>query len=157
MKKQPYKLERIVRFFPAFDKRNPDPSKNCGIGAVRCIMVLKGNDRAVHFVFSTGMYLPETMQEYAKDGRLTPTKSSFSERYYIMNSPMGYDVGYHDIKRHFKGQHVSKDNCDWIGRPCYGDGSALQSDRFMDMLLRQGDEAIWTALEEEYKQLRKRS
>jgi len=41
------KLERIVDFSPAFDKRHKDPKKNYGIGAVLIRFVLKGEMREV--------------------------------------------------------------------------------------------------------------
>jgi hypothetical protein len=144
------KLERIVSFMPAFDKRNPDPSKNYGIGAVRCIMALKGSKGAITFTFSTGIYLDSTMQEYAKDGRLTP-EISYGNRYFILNSPMGYDVGYHSGRKHFNGQGISQRKCEWRnGKPCYCDGSALRADEWMKILIENGSDEIWRMMEEDY-------
>jgi hypothetical protein len=40
-------LKKEIVFNPAFDRRNPDPTKNFGIGSVLCSMILSGNEGAV--------------------------------------------------------------------------------------------------------------
>ena len=142
-------LEKIVTFTPAFDKRNSDPKKNYGIGSVRCNMVLKGKKGAVHFVFSTGIYLPETIREYKQDGRDLFHFSDGRPSYY-----MGFDVGYHSPTKRFKEQGISQKECEWLdGKPCYCDGSGLRAEKFMDILIRKGSDAIWKELEKDYKEL----
>lgn len=143
-------LERITVITPAYDKRDPDPNKNYGIGASKIVMVLKGDRGAVHFVFSTGMYLEKTMQELAAKGELTPSQMENGE-YFILNTPNGYDVGYHAPTPQFEGQTISRENCEYIGAPCYCDGSSLLSDEWMEILLSEGSEKIWQMLEDEYK------
>lgn len=167
-------LERITRFRPAYDKRNSlDPSKNYVIHCVQCFMVLKGPAGAVHFVFATGMYLPETMQEYAASGRLNPERMD-GGTYFILNKPMGYGVGYHSPVPLFEGQELiwptklrktgdapydvvfdkigtEPPLCEWLGIPCYCDGSALRAEKWMDIFIRQGSDKIWEMLEHEYK------
>lgn len=147
------KLERITKFSPAFDKRHKDPSKNYGIGAMRCFMVLKGKENAVHFIFSTGIYLPETVEEYYRDGRdlfhYTFTGNEGKQSYY-----MGHDVGYHSLVplHDYQLEYGSRANCDWLdGQSCYGDGSALRADEWMDVFVREGSDKIWEMLEVEYK------
>ena len=66
------KFEKITTFLPAYDKRSDNPSKNYGIGAVRCHMTLKGEKGATCFIFCTGMYLPKTVEEYIKDNDVRP-------------------------------------------------------------------------------------
>ena len=134
------KLEKIVVFTPAYDKRHSDPSKNYGIGSVRCLMVLKGKKGAVHFSFGTGMYFPETHREW-----LVKFPDHDPVRY------MGHDVGYHSPTRRYKDQLKSQEKCDWINKPCYCDGSALRADEWMNILVRKGSKKIWEMLEEDYK------
>jgi hypothetical protein len=137
------KLEKIVIFKPAFDKRNPVPKENFGICSVRCFMVLKGKNKAVHFVFSTGMYLEKTHKEWL---------NRFPVRDHA--DYMGFDVGYHDIKPHFEEQEISQKHCEWLdGKPCYCDWSALRADDYMKVLVEKGSEAIWKLLEKDYKAL----
>lgn len=145
-------MERITKFVPAYDKRDPDPKKNYGIGCMRCFMVLKGSKGAVHFIFGTGIFLPETVQDYYKDGRdlfhYNFKGSEGRQAYY-----MGYDVGYHSHVSQFEGQ-TPRENCDWLdNKPCYGDGSALRAEEWMDIFVRKGSDEIWKMLEEDYKEL----
>lgn len=59
-------FERIVDIRPAFDKRDPDPAKDYGIGACRIAFVLKGPKGAVQFVIGTDWYLPHTQRQNRK-------------------------------------------------------------------------------------------
>ena len=145
-------MEKIIKFIPAFDKRHSDPSKNYGIGAMNCFMILKDKDKAVHFLFSTGIYLPETVGEYIANGKAKYEKMAHG--YYYFNKPMAFDVGYHDTKPHYKEQKISQDKCTWTGKPCYSDGSALRSDKFLDILVRKGSDEVWKMLERELEDLK---
>lgn len=42
-------------------------------------------------------------------------------------------------------------NCEYLGVPCYCDGSALLADEWKDIFLEKGDDVIWAMLEENYK------
>lgn len=146
-------LERITMFRPAFDKRSDTPSKNYGIGDVRCYMVLKGTKGAVHFTFGTGMFLESTMDEYARAGRLNPVVEN--NYVFILNRPMGYDVGYHSLTplSEYEKENGGRPDCDWLdGKPCYGDGSALRAEEWMKIFLEKGSDEIWKMLEVEYEQ-----
>ncbi len=153
MKKE--KLEKEVLFLPAFDKRNDNPKKNFGIGAVRCFMVLKGKKGAVCFQFSTGILLPKTILEYIKKGlakyEIFP---SGGDHYHFLNSPMGFDVGYHARKPQYKGQKVGQRTCMFLNdKRCYYDGSGMRAEAYMNVLTEKGSDAIWKMLEGEYKLL----
>ena len=41
-------------------------------------------------------------------------------------------------------------DCEWLGVPCYCDGSAIRADDWMKIFLREGSEKIWEMLETEY-------
>lgn len=180
MAKVKEKLERIFEFFPAYDKRNPNPEKDFGIGHVRGMMVLKGKKGAVHFSFSTGILLESTMREYIKTGRAKYEMLSTDNEFYL-NKPMGYDVGYHSRKPLHKGQEINWPTkmvkpkgfdpkniesfskvkfrkigkkppvCKYLGAPCYCDGSALRAESFMTAFIEKGSEEVWKMLEEEYR------
>lgn len=141
--------ERITKFNPAWDKRSTDPKKDYGIHGVQCYMVLKGEEGAVHFIFSTGMLLTSTMEEYIREGRAK--YETFEWGVHYLNKPMGYDVGYHSYKPCYEGQDVSKGECEWLGKkPCYCDGSALRGGDWFEIFLKEGSDKIWEMLEEEY-------
>lgn len=149
---QHQELERITKFKPAFDRRDSNPSKNYGIGCVQCFMVLKGNEGAVHFTFSTGMLLPETVDEYIRSGKARYEVGNFGV--YYLNKPTGYDVGYHSPVPlyEYQKEYGGRENCDWLGGPCFSDGSALRADEWLDIFLREGSDKIWEMLELEYKE-----
>ena len=76
-------LKRIVKFAPAYDKRNPDPSKNYGVHGVELRMVLKGKEGAVQFLLFTNWMLPRVqldtdlriLSKASKGVRLVPSVS----------------------------------------------------------------------------------
>jgi len=145
------KLERITFFSPAYDKRSSDPKKDYGIGPVKCFMLVKGSKGVTHFIFSTGMLLDSTMEEYIATGRATYEKHEWG--HYYLNKPMAYDVGYHSLEPlyDYHKENGPRPNCEWLdGRPCYGDGSALRADEWFKILLAEGSDKIWEMLEEEY-------
>ncbi len=130
-------LQKIIRISPTFDRRNPDPSKNYGIGSVRMLFVLKGDKGAITFSCSTGMYLPQQVSEHGREP-------------WNQWQPMGYGVWYcSPIPQ--EGQ-TPREDCEWLdGKPCYGDGSCMASDDVMDALLRDGEDGVWRELERFYK------
>lgn len=136
-------MEKIIKLLPAFDKRHKDPNKNYGVGGVKVMMILKGEEGAVHFIFNTGMMLPSVYKWWNERGL---------GRYDGDHLPyMGYDVGYHSHAPLYEEQGISQDNCEWIGGPCYSDGSALAAEEYMNVLIEKGSDAIWEMLEERYK------
>jgi hypothetical protein len=143
-------LQRVTFFRPAFHKVAEDPAKNYGVGSMEVFMVLKGEKGAVHFIFMTGMYLPETYKWWADTG-LRSVAGRLSHSGYPSGT-MGVDVGYHAYTPHYEGQTISRDKCEWIDGPCYGDGSALRADEWFDIIMRKGSDEIWKMLEEDYKE-----
>lgn len=117
-------MEKITIFTPAYQK------KGYGVGALTCHMVLKGPLGATQFVFSTGIYLPGVE----------------------LSSPMGYDVGYHSPRPMYEGQTPHED-CPYLGKTCYYDGSGLKANEYLTILIREGSEVIWTKLQDYYDQL----
>jgi hypothetical protein len=170
------KLERIVEFEPAFDKRNVDPEKNFGIHGVEMRWVLKGERGAVQFLVYTNWQLPHVTQEsinrlgFARD---------FGMEMRCFWLPMAADLGYHSKFPLYEGQepmgavdrkfHTDdlKEGLDRFqisatatgtftpcpyldGAPCYYDGSGLNAERVLKMLIEKGGEAVWREMEECY-------
>ena len=52
----PEKLERLIGFRPAYDKRDPDPSKSYGVGSVTIRFAVRGKHGGVSFGILTGWY-----------------------------------------------------------------------------------------------------
>lgn len=147
------KYEKIVKFTPAFDKRTNDPHTNYGIGSVNCFMVLKGKNKAAHFIFSTGIFKTKTMQDYTDDGLAKYENSPYGVHY--LNKPYGMDVGYHSIKKNYKGQAPRDEKCQWLdNKNCYCDGSALLADEYLQVFINEGSDKIWEMLEEYIKSVK---
>ncbi len=155
MPKKEEKIDNLIRitvFDPAFDKRNKEPEKNYGIGSVISRMILKGKKGAVQFVFSTGILFPETIEEYIKTGLAKYELTSCG--YYFLNKPSAYDIGYHSKKKQYKEQTISKEKCEFCDdKPCYYDGSGLGADKYLDILIRKGSDAVWEELEKYYREI----
>lgn len=135
-------LRREVKFFPAFDKRNPSPSKNYGIHGVDLRMYVIGERGAVQFVLYTQWMLPHVRAELdAKPGR---------DRW--LYHPMPADLGYHSPIPTYEGQeYYGRDDCHLLsGHRCYYDGSGLNAERIFDVLLREGSDGVWRELETYY-------
>lgn len=138
------KFERIVRFEPAFDRRHSEPSKNYGIHGVSIRFVLKGDAGAVQFLLYTGWQLPHVEKE--------------SEARYATQNPIPWfilrptpaDIGYHSPHPMYDGQEPMNKECEYIGGVCYYDGSGLAAERYFDVLVAGGDDALWIEMENYY-------
>jgi hypothetical protein len=139
-------LERIVIFLPPYDKRDPDPTKNLGIGTMWCHMILKGPDGAVQFVWSTGIYNDSAKEHLLK---FCDTPRDVMEHI----KPEGYDRGFHSPKPLYEGQS-RMDNCPYtdVGY-CYYDGSGLAAEPLMELLMAEGSEPVWKELERYYEEV----
>lgn len=140
------KYEKIVKFSPAYDKRNSDPKKNYGIHGVELRFILKGKKGATHFVLYTNWQLPHVTEEFLKEGTrdLLDIKVKFV--------PLPADLGYHSPKPMFEG-HTSMANCPYLdGKPCYYDGSGLRAEDVYEILLKKGSIGVWSELEKCYKE-----
>lgn len=158
-------LERRIFFKPAFHKVHEDPKKNYGVHGMEIWFLVIGDKGACHFGLSTGMMLPETFRYWKSKGQDASVSS-------IMQ--MGIDVGYHSKTPGFEGHQVNWPTkmrktgpgpmdvefdkigdappiCEYLGTPCYVDGSALRADDWKEIFLAEGDEPIWKMLEEDYK------
>lgn len=117
--------KRILQISKPFDKRNPKPGKNYGIGSLRLNFYIIKDNKAVDFTCSTGTYLPHIE---------TPPSS------------MGYDVGYHSPTPMYKDHNAGP--CNLLDCDCYSDGSSLQAQEWFVIFLEQGSDKIWEMLEE---------
>lgn len=138
-------MERITKFYSAWDKSNIDPKKNYGIHGVELRMVLKGVLGAVQFVLYTNWYLPKNQIE--QRAKMNP------DRYYLYE-PMPADKGYHSFKPRYEGQKVCQNECEYLdGKPCYYDGSGLQAEDMYNILITKGSDGIWEELERYYESI----
>lgn len=138
-------LRRIVKFRPAFDKRDPNPAKNYGIHGVDLVMFVCGAEGAVQFVLYTNWQLPHVTKE--QDAAKPHTTST-----HLLCHPMPADLGYHAKSPRYKDQEPLTESCEFTGGRCFYAGSGLNAERIYEVLLREGDEGVWRELEEYYQQ-----
>lgn len=62
--------QRIKKIEKAFDRRNPDPSKNYGIHGAEIRFALKGKDGAITWVLFTSRQLPHITKEVIQNNRI---------------------------------------------------------------------------------------
>jgi hypothetical protein len=134
---------RKVSFTAAYDKRDPNPSKNYGIHGVHIYFTLSTEDKeGLTFSISTNWQLPHVQAE--TDSRPPPPSDP-----YLFYKPMSFGVDYHSHRPQYEGHHCTK-NCHVTGGDCYSDGSALLGEEFLQTLISGGDEALWKRMEEQF-------
>jgi hypothetical protein len=136
----PEKLEREIHFYPAYDKR--DSGSNYGIGGVSIKFLLKGSKGTIQFYFTTNWYL-KSVEDSIRYSR-------------VIDYPMAFDIGYHAYKPQWKEQEVCfKDKkCEYLNDSlCYYDGSSLNAVPILEILIKEGHEAVWKIMEERYNEL----
>ena len=132
---------RRIDFTPSFDKRNPKPSQNYGIGSMRIRFVLIGAKGAVQWMIGTEWFVASAREHLRKFDHMHKIDE--------MRRPQGYDLGYHAYKPVYEGQS-QMDDCDILNGPCFYDGSGLNAELLIEPFLSQGEEYLWPALEAYY-------
>lgn len=137
-------MERQILFEAAYDKRDPDPAKNCGIQGVNLRFLLKGDKGAVQFLLHTNWMLPHVQEGL-----------DLRHPDHLLCHPQPADLGYHSLSPlHDYQEEPSQEHCPFLdGAPCYYDGSSLNAQPVFERLLREGDDGVWAELEDYYKQL----
>ena len=138
-------MKREIKFDPAFDCRDPDPSKNYGVHGVTLHFYLIGELGAVQFNLFTNWQLPHVTEE-------SKGKIRFDGDRHWLCRPIPADLGYHSPIPKYDGQEPISDSCELLsGRPCYYDGSSLNADPVYQTLLEEGDAGVWRTLEKYYQ------
>jgi hypothetical protein len=139
-------FKREVVMSPAWDKRDPDPEKDYGVHCVEIRFLLTGAKGIMQFVFITGWHLPHVQKEM--NMRVIDSGNPMTLEALFL--PQGFDVGYHSPVPMYEGQK-SMPSCQYLdGKDCYYDGSSLSARTMLDLLIREGSEAVWKRLEELY-------
>ena len=130
-------LERAVIFEPGYSDTVPHRYGKHGLG-IRWL--LRGPKGAVQFLMNTG-WVPGEKGIPPRISDLYPT---------------GSDLGYHARVAQYQGAEEwgLHERCEYIGGRCYYDGSGLAADEVLTEFIREGERAIWKALEDRYAALR---
>lgn len=133
-----------VEIRPAYDKR-PQYGQHC----VDMTFYVKGPKGAVQFVLYTGWYsgIIATPDKPWQELMVAhhPTREHLTE-------PLPADLGYHSPVPTYEGQS-SRENCHVLpGGKCYYDGSGLNANRIFSIMVHEGGEAMWKALDQYYQE-----
>lgn len=139
-------MEKIIKFEPAYDKRNPDPKKNYGVHGVTMGFYLKGELGTVQFTVFTNWHL-----SHVEKGMKHNTTWQYDDHVWCPFKPVPADLGYHSHKPIYENQSIIGENCEWTGGVCYYDGSTLNAEPIFDTLTKEGDKGVWRELENYYK------
>lgn len=130
--------EVAVVFEPGYNGRDGgDYDADYGVGGMGMRFVLRDERGATQFLMNAG-WVP------GQEG--VPTSLA---NYY----PSAWDLGYHSPTPRYEG-HYSMGPCDFLGgRECFYDGSSLRADSVLESFIREGERAVWDALEAEHRDL----
>jgi hypothetical protein len=104
------------------------PAMKDDAGAMLLVFHLKGPAGSIVFDINTGWYQSHSSQGHAR----------------------GLAVNYHSPVSMYEDQRAVSD-CSYLdGRDCYCDGSCLSAAPLFNLLLTEGEEAVWKDLEEQY-------
>ena len=139
-------LTRITEWTPAYNK----VAEGFGRHGMELRFVLKGEKGAVQFVLYTGIYTSQDRDAYERHGGILGIDGRRHGPHPAIMAH-GADLGYHALEPDYDGQTVRED-CPYLdGRPCYYDGSTLNAEDPFDIFTDQGEEALWTFLEQYYR------
>jgi len=131
-------LGHRLEILPAYDKT----TEGCGIHGVEMRWYVTGPAGAVQFVLYTNWHLEHVEKQL--DERLD------RQFPHLSCHPLPADIGYHSHVPRYEGQTIQSSNCHILNGPCYYDGSGLQARDFYKILVEQGGDALWEALEKRY-------
>lgn len=148
-------LEKIIQFDPAWDRRDPRPSKNYGVHGVEINFILRGPHGATSFRLFTHWMLPHVVREQVK--KYTSRALDEGQAYYLL-SPMPADLGFHSVEP--VEYATQMDYCTTIyddsqeaKKGCWYDGSGLQAEQLFEEFVAKGEDVIWERLGQNYTEL----
>ena len=139
-------FRRQVRFDPGHTiRRTKGDGSDYGIASMQIRFLLHGEHGTTQFALFSGWY-PEKVPV---PGR------SWTDWHHT--APAGLDLGAHwdtpwsEYMTEEDGAYAHRE-CDMrASGMCWYDGSSLRADEFMETFFREGDDAVWTLLENEYR------
>lgn len=104
-----------------------------------------------------GYHSPVPLHDYQKeDGPVWPTKMVKKEGYEIPSigdKSKTPSEAFEEMTKNITYEKIgdAPPNCEYLGVPCYADGSALRAEEWAHIFVEKGDDIIWDMLESEYK------
>lgn len=127
-------FEHIVTFKPGFTCErfiaDRNDGGNHGIACVHLLFLVRNELGAIQFTLLTGWY-PDWRKGHP---------------------PLPSDLGYHSPLPKYEGQEPASGKCPWLNdKPCYYDGSTLNAEEPFNILITEGESALWKFLEKYHK------
>ncbi len=152
-------MEQKILFLPAWDKRDPDPSKNLGINSLSILFQLIGKDGIIEFELDTNWYPEHVMAERLE---IIKRKIEENEEAWLIRGffePDPVDLCYYSLSRISKDDVYFETGCRHVfdGLPCYFGyrliGNELPWEAAYQKLIEKGNEALWEYLENYYHEI----
>lgn len=130
-------FERAIVFEPGYNDPTP---RGYGKHGMALRFLLRGPNGVTQFLMNTGWVPGE---------RGVPVTLA---AYY----PLAFDLGYHARVPQYEGQgeYGGPTPCEYLGADCWYDGSGLNAEPVMDAFIREGEDAVWRSLRDEYDRLK---
>ena len=123
------------------------PSKNYGRGGLRIRHYIIGELGVAQFVWSPGVYLPETPVATFHESTREPRAWDLGWHAPI---PDGEPVNDEDGLSIWPWYGTRFDTCEFFDSGCFYDGSSLNAEPLLEELIRGGTEAMWPLLDAYY-------
>jgi hypothetical protein len=138
-------LRREIVWRPGYDHMsNPDPKERSkGRHGMDVTFLIHGAEGAVQFRFNT-MWTPGIVKESSWGLTVDPATKH-------VLAPMARDLGHHWHTPTYEGESLMESRCEIANGPCYYDGSGLNAEHFLGLLLTKGDGEVWAELEAYYR------
>ena len=140
------KLTRSIDFTPAFDRRDKDPNKNYGIHGVDLLFHLKGPKGAVTLVVYTNWHLPHVTEEFVNDCAKYGSSADIHAKFL----PYAAELCVHHLTPCYPGHNSQPCNLN-PDKICYPSFYYSDAKDYLNVLISQGQEALWTKLTELYE------
>lgn len=151
-------MNRKLVFQPAFDRTDPDPKKNYGVGCLELLFMVFGDKGAVQLQLLTQWYLPNVMnrrlESLKRDIRMG--KEDFLIKSFLEPNPI--DLCYFSPERRNEDETFFDTGVPYFmdGAPCYygykyyDENNKVAKEVAFRKLVDEGDEALWKYLEDYY-------
>lgn len=153
-------FRRHVRFEKGYNYLHETGPKRRGQHGMGIRFVLAGPEGATQFLMNTSWTPLGEVDKDAKhnepchidpDGLITRNYGVGEHTFGMVHAPSGYDLGYHWRTPQYEGQEPGFRRCEWLGGPCYYDGSGLAGEEVLRDFISQGEPAVWRWLIKRYR------
>lgn len=151
-------MNRKLLFLPAFDRTDPDPSKNYGVGCLELRFLVSGSKGMVELQLLTQWYLPHVMKRRLQVLKqdIWMGKEDFLLEHFIEPNPI--DLCYYSLVRRSEDESLFEEGISYFENksPCYygykylDENENVAKEIALRKLVDEGDEALWKYLEEYY-------